>query len=442
MKYWSLNNSIKKKVCIRNIATYYTNNLRRKLVWISSISLLITSLTVTYYISYAAYYEYMFEELSLVNNHICQYLFSKDLSWLEYNVVRNIQSPSNADYSNLTNSHTCNQFKLFRGEVVQSTVEEKQFPLAFSLAVHGNIKQAARLLRLIYRSHNLYCIHVDSKSPQFFYDEVMELARCFGSNVMVVNRSESVDVQWGYYSILEMFLLCAEKLVNNSEIIWRYILNVSGQELPLRTNWELVALLKAMNGSNIVENLGPGHNPERWPNKNLTFPIVWSKGSFYVALRRDFVEFYQNDPKANKLLDAMKAEKHLPKHPDELFFSTLNYNPLLGAPGACKEKYLTSDFDIRAMYIGRFVKWAHRPCRRGKVRNGICLIGISILPSIPKRMELFANKFSENFEPIAYDCTENYIMEKVLAEMRTNQLSPNFNVSFYSQLYCSQDHIH
>ncbi|CAH8454137.1 unnamed protein product [Schistosoma rodhaini] len=442
MEYLSLNNSLTNKVCLRNISNYHTNNLKRKLVWIGSISLLITSLTVTYYISYAAYYEYILKEILLVNNRICQYLFVKNLSWIEYMLVRNIQSSSNGGYSNLTNSHTCNEFKLFRGEVVQSTVEEKQFPLAFSLAIHRNIKQAARLLRLIYRPHNLYCIHVDSKSPRAFYDEVMELARCFGSNVMVVNRSESVNVKWGYYSVLEVFLLCAEKLINNTEIIWKYILNVSGQELPLRTNWELVALLKAMNGSNIVENLGPKHNPERWPIKNLTFPIIWSKGSFYMALRRDFVHFYQNDPKANEILGVLKAEKNLLKHPDELFFSTLNYNPLLGAPGACNETYLTSDLDMRVAYIGRYVKWANRPCKRGKIRNGICLIGISILPSIPKRMELFANKFSENFEPIAYDCTENYIMEKVLAEMRTNQLSPNFNVSFYSQLYCSQDHIH
>ncbi|CAH8450447.1 unnamed protein product [Schistosoma turkestanicum] len=343
-------------------------------------------------------------------------------------VVRNIQSPLHRNFANLTNPHTCNEFKLFHGEVVQSTLEEKQFPLAFSLAVHANIKQAARLLRLIYRSHNMYCIHVDSKSPQLFYDEVMQLARCFGSNVIVVNRSESVNVKWGYYSVLEVFLLCAEKLINNSEIIWKYILNVSGQELPLRTNWELVALLKAMNGSNIVENLGPKHNPERWPKKNLTFPIIWSKGSFYMALKRDFVYFYQTDPKAKEILDALKAERNVMKHPDELFFSTLNSNPLLGAPGSCNQTYLTSYEDVRAKYIGRYVKWADRPCRRGKNRRGICLIGISILPYIPERMELFANKFSETFEPIAYDCTENYIMEKVLTEMKTHQLNPNFNL--------------
>ncbi|CAH8450463.1 unnamed protein product [Schistosoma turkestanicum] len=442
MEYKSSNYSATNKLNFKHNTNYQTNRLRRKFIWIGSISLLITSLTVTYYISYAAYYEYMLAEFNQVNNHICQYLFSKNLSWLEYMVVRNIQSPLHRNFANLTNPHTCNEFKLFHGEVVQSTLEEKQFPLAFSLAVHANIKQAARLLRLIYRSHNMYCIHVDSKSPRLFYDEVMQLARCFGSNVIVVNRSESVNVKWGYYSVLEVFLLCAEKLINNSEIIWKYILNVSGQELPLRTNWELVALLKAMNGSNIVENLGPKHNPERWPKKNLTFPIIWSKGSFYMALKRDFVHFYQTDPKAKEILDALKAERKEMKHPDELFFSTLNSNPLLGAPGSCNQTYLTSDADVRSKYIGRYVKWDKRRCRRGRIRHGICLIGISILPYIPERMELFANKFSETFEPIAYDCTENYIMEKVLTEMKTHQLNPNFNVSFYSQLYCSQDHVH
>ncbi|CAH8825703.1 unnamed protein product [Trichobilharzia szidati] len=169
----------------------------------------------------------------------------------------------------------CEEFKLYDGYTVHPSVEEEQFPLAFSLAVHINIKQVSRLLRLIHRQHNLYCIHVDSKSPQSFYNEVSALANCFGSNVMVVNRSESIDVQWGHYSILEVFLLCADKLMKKTEYKWKYILNVSGQELPLRTNWELVAALKAINGSNVVECLGPRYNPSRWPAKKLSFPVSY-----------------------------------------------------------------------------------------------------------------------------------------------------------------------
>ncbi|CAH8452739.1 unnamed protein product [Heterobilharzia americana] len=372
---------------------------------------------------------------------ICEYLFKNPVENSSHGVVESIQTNWNQDYSSLSNPSTCKEFKLFQGYTVHSSMEEEQFPLAFSLSVHENIRQVSRLLRLIYRPQNLYCIHVDSKSPQQFYDEVMEMAKCFGSNVMVVNRSESVDVQWGYYSILEVFLLCADKLMKNTKYMWKYILNVSGQELPLRTNWELVAALKAINGSNVVEGLGPRHNPSRWPQKNFSFPIIWNKGSFYMALKREFVHFYQTDSKANEILNAIKAERHLQKHPDELFFPTLTHNPKIGAPGACKEIHETDYSDPRKRFVARYVTWFEEGCKSSRVRRAVCIIGAANLPYIPSRLEFFANKFHADFEPIAYDCTEYYIMKKVLKEMRTNRLDPNFNLTHYTQLHCSQNHI-
>ncbi|KAH8851519.1 7-methylguanosine phosphate-specific 5'-nucleotidase [Schistosoma japonicum] len=53
----------------------------------------------------------------------------------------------------------------------------------------------------------------------------MELATCFGSNVILVNRSESINIHWGYYSLLEAFLLCADKLIKNTDYMWKYLLN-------------------------------------------------------------------------------------------------------------------------------------------------------------------------------------------------------------------------
>ncbi|CAH8825741.1 unnamed protein product [Trichobilharzia szidati] len=228
--------------------------------------------------------------------------------------------------------------------------------------------------------------------------------------------------------------------MRNDQVKWKYILNVSGQELPLRTNWELVAALKAINGWNVVENLGYKDYRARWPDRNFSFPIHWSKGSFYMALSRRFVNFYQTDSTAPEILSAMKTERHLRKHPDELYFPTLMYKPLFGAPGACKEFYLSSQSDPRAQYIGKYVRRGYKHCISGKSFNGMCLIGLYLSQFIPTRMEFFANKFREEFQPIAYDCTEHYVMQKILREMRTKQLDPNFNVTFYSQLYCSQYH--
>ncbi|CAH8452720.1 unnamed protein product [Heterobilharzia americana] len=371
--------------------------------------------------------------------HTCDYLLRNPIGMSSDKNVGNIRRQTT--YSDLCSPYGCSEFKLFQGYTVHSSMEEEQFPLAFSLAIHENIRQVSRLLRLIYRPQNLYCIHVDSKSPQQFYDEVTALSRCFGSNVMVIDRSESVNVQWGYYSILEVFLMCADKLMRNTKYMWKYILNVSGQELPLRTNWELVAALKAINGSNVVEGLGPRHNPSRWPQKNFSFPVVWNKGSFYMALKREFVQFYQTNSKAKEILNAMKAEEHLCKHPDELFFPTLAYNPQLGAPGACLAYPNTNNSDPRTAFVARYVTWAHRGCISKRSRRGVCIIGAANLLQIPQRMEFFANKYHEDFEPIAYDCTEYYIMSKVVREMLMKRLDPDFNVTYYSRLYCSQDHI-
>uniref|UniRef100_A0A5K3G5T2 PSD1 domain-containing protein n=2 Tax=Mesocestoides corti TaxID=53468 RepID=A0A5K3G5T2_MESCO len=39
---------------------------------------------------------------------------------------------------------------------------------------------------------------------------------------------------------------------------WKYLVNLVGQDFPLRTNMELVAALKALNGSNLVESVELG----------------------------------------------------------------------------------------------------------------------------------------------------------------------------------------
>ncbi|KAK4473914.1 hypothetical protein MN116_003239 [Schistosoma mekongi] len=395
-------------------------------------------LTLYHFINYNSFdkYTYYTQQIQIKQyNHVCEYLL---INSTMNHISKSNQSLWDDKNFNLLDPYKCNEFKLFNGYSITSSKEEEQFPLAFSISVHKNIKQVSRLLRLIYRQHNVYCIHVDFKSSQTFYDEVIKLAKCFGSNVIVINRSESVNVRWGYYSILEAFLLCTDKLMKTSQYIWKYILNVSGQELPLRTNWELVAALKAINGSNVVEGIGPKHNPSRWPKKNFSFPIVWNKGSFYMALKREFVNFYKTNSKAKLILDAIKAEKHLQKHPDELYFPTLNYNPQFGAPGACLNNNLKKNLSLSSSsFIARYVIWGKKNCLSHYVHHSVCIIGIVHLPVISSRMEFFINKFHENFQPIAYDCTEYYIMNKgymqLISGLRTG--SAVVSVALYESIY-------
>ncbi|KAL7054243.1 hypothetical protein AAHC03_026235 [Spirometra sp. Aus1] len=138
---------------------------------------------------------------------------------------------------NKASGKLCEAFKrdLFSTEV-PITAEERDFPLGFILTVYKSINHVARLIRLIYRSKNFYVIHVDRKSLQAFYDAVREIAKCFGANVGVVPRSQSVNVIWGKYTILEQELVAARILLQMGK--WKYFINLTGQELPLKTNLE------------------------------------------------------------------------------------------------------------------------------------------------------------------------------------------------------------
>jgi hypothetical protein len=140
----------------------------------------------------------------------------------------------------------CGAFKEKRGYITSSmTEEERNFPIAFSLLLYKDIAQAERLLRAIYRPQNYYCIHLDSTSDKVYLDAITAIASCF-DNVFMTSRM--VHVHWGWFSVVEPELICMEGLMKYKK--WKYFINLTGQEFPLKTNWELVRILKAYNGAN------------------------------------------------------------------------------------------------------------------------------------------------------------------------------------------------
>nr|VZI32498.1 unnamed protein product [Spirometra erinaceieuropaei] len=337
---------------------------------------------------------------------------------------------------NKASGKLCEAFKrdLFPTEV-PITAEESDFPLGFILNVYKSINQVARLLRLIYRPQNFYVIHVDRKSPQEFYDAVQEIAKCFGSNVGVVPRTESVSVVWGDYTVLEQEFVAARILLQMGK--WRYFINLTGQELPLKTNLELVLALKMLNGSNIVETTLKHRFKWRLPRRRSSFPVIWLKNAIHVALSREFVEFMLNDKRALEVRD-MLINYSYHRHPDEQFYGTLVYNPQLGAPGACPGLYkngrVDQDFE-REEDILRYKIWSYRPCPTKYVR-WICILGSQSLPDLIRAPELFANKFHEDYYPEGYSC-----LEFAIANRTYQGPAPDFDPSVYARFRCSSEHM-
>jgi len=127
--------------------------------------------------------------------------------------------------------------------------EEFDFPIAFSILLYRDIELFERLLRSIYRPQNIYCVHIEKKSSSSFKDACRAIVGCF-ENVFIV--PVSISVQWGYYSVLEPEFACMEELWKRSKK-WKYFINLTGQEFPLKTNGDLVKILKTYNGANNME---------------------------------------------------------------------------------------------------------------------------------------------------------------------------------------------
>jgi len=155
-----------------------------------------------------------------------------------------------SDSTYVTAASDCRQYITQRRFIMQPlSSEEAAFPLAFSIVMFSDVELFERLLRAIYRPQNFYCIHVDKKSASSVHEAVAAIVLCF-SNVFIAPHS--VDVQWGTFTVLEPELICMEALLSYSKK-WRYFINLTGQEFPLKTNWDIVKILNVLHGANNIE---------------------------------------------------------------------------------------------------------------------------------------------------------------------------------------------
>jgi hypothetical protein len=145
----------------------------------------------------------------------------------------------------------CKTFIEIRGYIADPlTQEEENFPIAYSIVVYKSPEQFEMLLRSIYRPQNFYCIHVERKTKESVFQKIMSILECF-PNVFLASKRYAVE--WGGLSVLLPEIVCmADSLAISRR--WKYFINLTGQEFPLRTNRELVKILTIFNGTNIVES--------------------------------------------------------------------------------------------------------------------------------------------------------------------------------------------
>ena len=255
------------------------------------------------------------------------------LNTLRYPFQENVELINDKNF--IFNSSMCNDYKNLRGFDKLINISEQielEFPLAYSISIYKNTEQIERLLRLIWRPQNYYCFHIDSKSTESFKQSIKSISNCF-DNVFVSNKSE--DIVWGSFSILQAELNCMQDLINRrGKINWKYLINMAGDEFPLKTNYELVKILEMYNGTNEIQIVNMNYLEYRYKYKYVlkkegsdvnvrassirksppphNFTIM--KGQTYAILSREFCEFVLTNEKVQDLIEWSKDMSN----PDEM----------------------------------------------------------------------------------------------------------------------------
>ena len=185
------------------------------------------------------------------DRNVCRLLIEGAPIPLGRPLIKPLRTPSmTEDYIQLA-ATDCDCFRSRLGyyTAVDTTDEERAFPLAFSLLTYENLEQTERLLRLVYRPHNVYCIHVDWKATPEMHHGIETVAACL-PNVLVARPA--INVIWGEITVVQAELMCMGSLLAYSSVQWKYFVNLVARDMPLRTNEEFVKILKAYNGANDI----------------------------------------------------------------------------------------------------------------------------------------------------------------------------------------------
>ncbi|XP_033849640.1 N-acetyllactosaminide beta-1,6-N-acetylglucosaminyl-transferase-like [Acipenser ruthenus] len=301
---------------------------------------------------------------------------------------------------------------------------ETDFPLAYIITGHKEFEMIARLFRAIYAPQNMYCIHIDEKAKRELKVSVEKLVNCF-PNAFLSSKAEPVI--YAGISRLHADMHCMRDLIS-SNMKWKYVINVCGQDFPLKTNREIIQYLKRFKGKNITPGiLPPDHAKKRtqfvfrehmdnrksyvFKTNKLKSPpphnITIYFGSAYYALTYEFVRFVLEDKLAKDLLEWSKDTFS----PDEHYWVTLNRMP--EAPNSMPTAKWEGDL--------KAIKWRdqnHGGCHGHYVRD-ICIYGSGDLKWLIERSSMFANKFEFKSYPPTVECLEQRLREKALNQSET-----------------------
>ena len=315
-----------------------------------------------------------------------------------------------SDHGLLERTMSCYWVRYYFINNLYITELERSFPVAFLFLVHNSPQQVLRLLKVVYRPHNQYCIIPDLKSSPHLIDIFRNIAACL-SNVKIA--SKLVSVRWGHHSIMDSQIICFRELLalrarQSEQSKWKYVINLCGKELPLATSHEIVSRLMQLKGSSAIYPELVKKN-DSISNKRLRgkvpFNLPYYKSSTYMGLSYEFLNFLFTNSTAIKVRQFFEPCDI----PEEHFYAVMAAIP--GVPGGFNPKVPTMSIN--------YCNWQYKGPGHciGKIVHDICIPKIGGLRRIMRDTEngtnaMFYNKYFMEYDHTLMDCMEEELIAK------------------------------
>ena len=316
----------------------------------------------------------------------------------------------------------CSQVRQeFLNNFYSSPVEEA-FPIAYILVVYTNPQQIFRFLKTIYRPQNLYCIHPDPRSGKEFALYFYLVSNCL-NNVFIASRLS--EVYYGDDGTIDAQINCYTDLLRH-RMMWYYVINLCGRELPLRTNREIIDTLALLNDASLIEPMEINDKTRRTrfmmklvPKRKMNcgkkshveldpppHGIKLYKSAAYNALSREFVKFLFSDKTSLDFLSWIRDASV----PEEHFYSSMYMLPQ--APHGAQNTSIGFKSVAATIWL---IGHSHTHCA-GKDIHQVCVITTGDLPKVQastaNRAHLFFNKYFMEDDHVVMDCMEERLIEK------------------------------
>lgn len=157
--------------------------------------------------------------------------------------------------------------------------------IAYFILVHRYPEQFKRLFKAIYSEGNQYVIHIDKSSGTDFANDIIKFLENYKDTEII----ESKKALWGGYSLVDAELRGMKKLLDMSKN-WKYYINLSGQDFPLKSQKYIREFFNENKGREYIRALDQRiARPETMNRINEVFVEIFSK-IFRTGISRAFLK--------------------------------------------------------------------------------------------------------------------------------------------------------